>query len=90
MTPKATSSEKREATIQTINSTPFNRLYTRLAHKTLGKLHKSNGLCTPISRRRIIKTGHRVCLREAAIMKFVAEHTSIPVPEVYCSFMYKD
>jgi aminoglycoside phosphotransferase (APT) family kinase protein len=23
-------------------------------------------------------------------MKFVAEHTSIPVPKVYCSFVYKD
>jgi len=22
-------------------------------------------------------------------MKFVAEHTSIPVPKVYCSFVYK-
>jgi tRNA A-37 threonylcarbamoyl transferase component Bud32 len=26
---------------------------------------------------------------EAATMKFVSENTSIPVPEVYCSFVHK-
>jgi serine/threonine protein kinase len=82
--------EQKGAIIPAINDNFFNRLYTRLAHKTLGKLHKSDGFCTPITRRRIIKTGHRVCLREAATMKFVAEHTSIPVPKVYSSFVYKD
>jgi hypothetical protein len=95
MTPEPTSvhnvdSEQQGATDPTINDTFFNRLYTRLARKILGQFHKSDGLCTPISRRRIIKTRHRVCLREAATMKFVAEHTSIPVPKVYCSFVYKD
>ena len=91
MTPKPNvDAEQKGAIIPAINDTFFNRLYTRLAHKTLGKLHKSDGLCTPISRSRIIKTGHRVCLREATTMRFVAERTSIPVPTVYCSFVYKD
>jgi serine/threonine protein kinase len=95
MTPKPApvqkvDSEQKGVTSPTINDTFFNRLYTRIAHRILGKLHKSAGVCTPISRSRIIKTGHRVCLREAATMKFVAEHTSTPVPKVYCSFVYKD
>jgi tRNA A-37 threonylcarbamoyl transferase component Bud32 len=90
MTPKPNvDTEHKGAVIPAINDTFFNRLYTRLALKTLAKLYKSDGLCTPISSSRIIKTGHRVCLREAATMKFVAEHTSIPVPKVYCSFVYK-
>jgi serine/threonine protein kinase len=82
--------EQKGAIIPAVNDTFFNRLYTRLAHKTLGKLNKSDGLCTPISRSRLIKTGHRVCLREATTMRFVAERTSIPVPTVYCSFVHKD
>jgi hypothetical protein len=83
-------SEQEGAASPFINDTFFNRIFTRLAHRTLEKLHKSDGLCTPLSRRRIIKTGHRVCLREAATMKSVAEHTSIPVPKVHCSFVYKN
>ncbi|KAK5169875.1 uncharacterized protein LTR77_005853 [Saxophila tyrrhenica] len=54
-----------------INNTPLRRLFTRLAEETVGRLYKSDGLCTPISRNKIIKTGHRVRLTEAATIKFV-------------------
>lgn len=73
-----------------INNTFFRRLFTRLARDTLGRLHSRDGLCTPISKHLIVKTGKRVHLTEAATMKFVAENTSIPVPKVYCSFVHKD
>ncbi|KAK4495131.1 hypothetical protein PRZ48_013458 [Zasmidium cellare] len=71
-----------------INDTFFYRLFIKLALKTLGLFHKSDGLCTPISKRLIVKTGHRIRLTEAATMKYIGEHTSIPVPKVYCSFVY--
>ncbi len=73
-----------------INNTLFHRLSTRLALQTLGRFHRSDGLCTPISKRQIVKTGRRVQLTEAVTMRFVAEHTSVPVPKVYCSFVHKD
>lgn len=36
-----------------------------------------------------IKSGLFTTLAEANAMRFVAQHTSIPVPTVHCSFMYK-
>lgn len=72
-----------------INNTWVRRAFTRLAYNTLGRFHKDDGLCTPISRKLIVKNGHRVDLTEAATMKFVSENTSLPVPKVYCSFTHK-
>ncbi|THW98763.1 kinase subdomain-containing protein [Aureobasidium pullulans] len=73
-----------------INDTAFNRLFTRLALKTWGRLYKSNGFCSPISRKKIVKTGPYVHLTEAATMRYIAENTSIPVPKVHCAFTHKD
>jgi aminoglycoside phosphotransferase len=56
----------------------------------MGRFHKSHGCCTPISKHIIVKARRGANLTEAATMKFVAERTSIPVPKVYCSFVYKD
>lgn len=72
-----------------INNTFSRRWLTILALKTLGKLHKSDGLCTPVSKHAIIKKGHRLHLTEAVTMKFVAEKTSIPFPKVHCDFVHK-
>jgi len=72
-----------------INNTWFNRLYTRLALKTFGRFYKRNGLCTPISKNKIIKAGRWIYLTEAATMRYIAQNTSIPVPQVYCSFVHK-
>lgn len=72
-----------------INNTLLNRLFTRIALKTLAKVHRSHGFCSPISRKLIIKTGPWVDLTEAATMKFISENTSIPVPKVHCSFVHK-
>lgn len=73
-----------------INNSFLRRILTIAALKTLGRFHKSDGLCTPISKHKIVKTGHRVRLTEANTMQFVAEHTSIPVPKVHCSFVHND
>jgi tRNA A-37 threonylcarbamoyl transferase component Bud32 len=70
-----------------INNTFVNQFLTLLALKTTAKFYKRDGHCIRISKHRIIKSGFFVHLTEAATMKFVAEHTSIPVPKVYCSFV---
>lgn len=72
-----------------INNTLLNRLFTRLALKTLARLHKPDGICTPISRKLIVKSGRDVDLTEAATMKFISKNTSIPVPKVHCAFVHK-
>lgn len=72
-----------------INATFSRRLFTRLALKTLGRLHKPDGLCTPSSKHIIVKTGRRVHLTEAATMDFIARNTSLPVPKVYCAFIHR-
>ncbi|KAF2107557.1 kinase-like domain-containing protein [Lophiotrema nucula] len=73
-----------------INNTLVRRLLTRLALYTTAKLFKSDGLCVPISKHKIVKTGFRVHLTEGATMKYLAENTTVPVPHVYCSFLYKN
>lgn len=36
-----------------------------------------------------LKPGYSVHLTEAVTMKYIAEHTLIPVPKIYCSFLHK-
>lgn len=73
-----------------INNNRVNRLFTRIALKTWGRLYKRIGLCMPISKKMIVKAGPFVDLTEAATMKYISENTSIPVPKVHCSFVHKD
>lgn len=72
-----------------INNTFLNRLFTLLALHTTAKFYSRDGPCVPLSKSKILKTGWRVHLTEAATMKYVAENTSTPVPKVYCSFIHK-
>jgi hypothetical protein len=66
------------------------RALTLTALRTTAKLYKHPGIFTiVISRWHLVKTGPDVHLSEAATMKFIAENTSIPVPEVHYSFIYK-
>lgn len=72
------------------NNTFTNRFLTLLALKTTARLYSRDGPCIPISNHKIVKTGPWVNLVEAATMRFVAENTSLPVPQVYCSFVRKN
>jgi serine/threonine protein kinase len=72
-----------------INNTFLRRCLTLLALKTTARFYSPDGVVIPISKHCIVKHGPMVDLTEAATMKFVAEHTSIPVPKVYCSFNHK-
>ncbi|EPE33705.1 Protein kinase-like (PK-like) [Glarea lozoyensis ATCC 20868] len=71
-----------------INNTIFRRVCTLLALNTTGRFYPYNGGCKPISKHVIVKSGYWAHLTEAATMKYIAEHTSIPVPKIYCSFVY--
>lgn len=73
-----------------INNTFVRRFLTRLALHTVAKFYSRDGLCVPISRHKIVKTGRRVHLTEGATMKYSAEKTTIPVPKVHCSFLHKN
>ncbi len=73
-----------------INNTFLRRCLTRLALETIARFYSRDGLCFPISKHKIVKTGRRVHLTEGATMKFLAGNTTIPVPKVYCSFVHKN
>lgn len=73
-----------------INNTFVRRILTRLALHTTAKFYARDGLCVPISRHKIVKTGRRVHLTEGATMNYLAEKTTIPIPKVHCSFLHKN
>jgi aminoglycoside phosphotransferase len=73
-----------------INNTWSRRFLTRLALHTTAKFYSRDGLCVPISKHKIVKTGFRTHLTEGATLKYIAENTAIPVPRVYCSFLHKN
>ncbi|CRK20821.1 hypothetical protein HYQ46_007801 [Verticillium longisporum] len=73
-----------------INNTWLRRFLTRLALHTAAKFYSRDGLCIPISKHKIVKTGIRTHLTEGATLKYLEENTSIPVPKVFCSFLHKN
>jgi len=75
---------------QPINDSASRRLLVLLAIKLLNRFRKRRGTVLFISDKICIKYGTRVNLSEASTMQFVATHTSIPVPRVYCAFIHKN
>ncbi|KAI0542835.1 kinase-like protein [Xylaria digitata] len=73
-----------------INNTLFRRYLTLCALQTVARFRSYDGPCVAISRHLVVKTSPFVHLSEAATMAFVAAKTSIPVPRVYCSFVYRN
>ncbi|KAI1101375.1 kinase-like protein [Jackrogersella minutella] len=75
-----------------VSDTFYRRLTILLSLKTARwfSKYKFTGRLQPISKRLIVKTGWTVHLTEAATMQFVAKNTSIPVPRVYCSFVFRN
>ncbi|RMZ67681.1 kinase subdomain-containing [Pyrenophora seminiperda CCB06] len=69
-----------------INATTFRRYSTLLAIKLLKRFGKRTGTVLHLSKKICVKYGEIVTLNDAASMQFVAKHTSVPVPRVYCAF----
>ncbi|KAF2124398.1 kinase-like protein [Dothidotthia symphoricarpi CBS 119687] len=88
--PNTVASEKEgsdyAAQSQPINDTPFRRYLTLLAIRLLKRFRKRHGPVLLLSDKICVKYGSHVSLREASTMQFIAKHTSIPVPRVYCAF----
>ncbi|KAJ0414785.1 kinase-like protein [Aspergillus carlsbadensis] len=62
------------------------RYSTLLAIKLLKRLKPHHGSVLMLTDKLCVKYGRRVNLSEAPTMRFVARHTSIPVPKVVCAF----
>ncbi len=73
-----------------VNATLVRRFLTLLALNTTGRFYRNGSACVRISNHLVVKTSPWVHLTEAATMQFVAAHTSIPVPRVYCAFVRKN
>jgi len=76
---------------QPINATALRRYLTLLAVKLARRFQKRPNACVLfLSKKLFVKCGTQVNLGEASAMQFVAKHTSIPVPRVYCAFKHKN
>lgn len=75
---------------QPIHNTWFRRYLTVAAVKCLWRFRPRSGRALLISKKLCIKCGSFQHLSEAATMQFIAKHTSIPVPKIYCAFKRKD
>lgn len=73
-----------------INNTTTRRVITLLALRVATTCFRRKGSVVQLSEHFIVKKGLSVHLTEATTMRFVAEHTSLPVPRVYCSFVHKN
>lgn len=71
-----------------INATAFRRLWTILAIKLLKRFRNYEGSVLMLTDKLCVKYGRRVHLSEASTLHFISKHTSIPVPKVYCAFVY--
>ncbi|KAI9713508.1 MAG: hypothetical protein M1820_000890 [Bogoriella megaspora] len=62
------------------------RILTRASIAFYKNRRKRNGSVLFLSPRICVKYGPTVHVAEAVAMKYIATHTSIPVPKVYCAF----
>ncbi|KAL4796008.1 hypothetical protein BDV19DRAFT_378479 [Aspergillus venezuelensis] len=69
-----------------VNNTFRCRYSTILGVKLLALMRPHHGSVLMVTDNLCVKYGRRVHLTEASIMRFVAQHTTIPVPKVLCAF----
>lgn len=79
----------RAVTSKPINSTLLRRFLVLAAVKLLKRIRPHQGTVLFVSDNLCIKSGPLRHLPEASTIQFIAEHTSIPVPKVYCAFTHK-
>lgn len=73
----------------TISLLRLNATYRRISSIFQRRQRPHVGHVYPLSHRVVVKTGNDVRLEEAATMRFIAEHTNIPVPKVLSAFVRK-
>jgi hypothetical protein len=72
-----------------INSTRLRRFFILTVVKLLKCIRSHQGTVLFVSDNLCIKFGPLRHLPEASTIQFIAEHTSIPVPKIYCAFTHK-
>ncbi|TVY34260.1 hypothetical protein LSUB1_G006966 [Lachnellula subtilissima] len=72
-----------------INNTRLRRFLVLATIKLLKHILPSHGALIFIADKLCIKFGPLRNLPEASTMRFISQHTSIPVPKVYCAFTRK-
>jgi aminoglycoside phosphotransferase len=73
-----------------IHATPSRRFLTLFAVWLSRRFRKPRGGIIFLSEKYCIKCRHGVKLSEAHTMQFIAKHTSIPVPRIYCAFVHRN
>lgn len=69
-----------------INNTSLNRFLVLAAIRLLRRVRPRRGNVLFLTDRLCVKYGTLSHLSEASTLRFIAQHTSIPVPKVYCAF----
>ncbi|OAL74517.1 hypothetical protein A7D00_0109 [Trichophyton violaceum] len=71
-----------------INDKIWYRYLTLLAIKILKHVWPYDGGVLMLTDKLCVKYGQYIRLSEAATMRFISQHTSIPVPKVFCAFTH--
>ncbi|KAI9700032.1 MAG: hypothetical protein M1836_002566 [Candelina mexicana] len=71
-----------------VNDKALYRFLVLIAIKLSKRYRPFSGSVLLISKQICIKYGRLVNLSEASTMRFISQHTSIPVPKVICAFTY--
>ncbi|KAJ5789105.1 uncharacterized protein N7518_006116 [Penicillium psychrosexuale] len=71
---------------QPVKNTFLRRYSTLIAIKLLERIRPRQGNVLMLTGGICVKHGCRVYLSEASTMRFISQHTSIPVPKVFCAF----
>ena len=72
-----------------VNDTLFRRFLTLAAIKLLKHVVPRQSMVLFLTSKICVKYSSFQDLSEASTMQFIAQHTSIPVPRVYCAFQHK-
>jgi hypothetical protein len=73
----------------TINNTRTRRFLVLAGIKLLKHFRPYQGSVLLLTDRLCVKYGPLRHLSEASTMRFIAKHTSIPVPKIFCAFTHR-
>ena len=72
-----------------INDTCLHRWVLLIFLETFGCMRPHDRCVLLLTNNLCVKCGALVQLSEASTLRYVGEHTSIPVPKIYCAFQHK-
>ncbi|KAJ5697413.1 hypothetical protein N7488_011097 [Penicillium malachiteum] len=75
---------------KSVNSTAFSRSLTLLSIRILKRIRPRQGSVLMLTNGVCVNHGRYIHLSEASTMRFISQHTSIPVPKVLCAFTHSE